>query len=135
MAYIGKKPTDKPLSSADLNDNIVTSAKILDGTIANADVNDVDAAKLTGTVVDARISALTASKLTGALPAISGAALTGIVGSQITSVGTFFENWNEITGTVNTTLSATAHKFLMGAISITGSGVWTITGTGQLTIL
>lgn len=32
----------------------------------------------TGTVADARISALTASKLTGALPAISGASLTGI---------------------------------------------------------
>ena len=31
-----------------------------------------------GTVADARISALTASKLTGALPAISGASLTGI---------------------------------------------------------
>jgi len=32
----------------------------------------------TGTVADARISALTASKLTGALPAISGASLTGL---------------------------------------------------------
>lgn len=31
-----------------------------------------------GTVADARISALTASKLTGALPAISGASLTGL---------------------------------------------------------
>lgn len=36
------------------------------------------AGNLTGTVADARISALTASKLTGALPAISGASLTGI---------------------------------------------------------
>ena len=40
--------------------------------------SSVPAANLTGTVADARISALTASKLTGALPAISGAALTGI---------------------------------------------------------
>jgi hypothetical protein len=36
------------------------------------------AGNLTGTVADARISALTASKLTGALPAISGASLTGL---------------------------------------------------------
>ena len=78
MAYIGKKPTDKPLTSADLNDNIVTSAKIVDGTIADADINDVAGSKLTGTVADARISTLTASKLTGALPAISGANLTGL---------------------------------------------------------
>ena len=41
--------------------------------------SSVPAANLTGTVADARISALTASKLTGALPAISGASLTGIV--------------------------------------------------------
>jgi len=40
--------------------------------------SSVPAANLTGTVADARISALTASKLTGALPAISGANLTGI---------------------------------------------------------
>ena len=40
--------------------------------------SSVPAANLTGTVADARISALTASKLTGALPAISGASLTGL---------------------------------------------------------
>ena len=55
--------------------------KVQDGIIVNADIDTVDAGKLTGTVVDARISALTASKLTGALPAISGASLTGITGT------------------------------------------------------
>ena len=44
--------------------------------------SSVPAANLTGTVADARISALTASKLTGALPAISGASLTGIAGGR-----------------------------------------------------
>jgi hypothetical protein len=39
MAYIGKVPTAVPLSSADLEDNIVTSAKITDGTIALADLS------------------------------------------------------------------------------------------------
>ena len=43
--------------------------------------SDLPAANLTGTVADARISALTASKLTGALPAISGANLTGLPNS------------------------------------------------------
>ena len=39
MAYIGKQPTAVPLTSSDLEDNIVTSAKITDGTIALADLS------------------------------------------------------------------------------------------------
>jgi len=39
MAYLGNAPTSVPLSSADLNDGIITSAKIADGTIVNADIN------------------------------------------------------------------------------------------------
>ena len=46
--------------------------------VAMASGKTLPAASLTGTVADARISTLTASKLTGALPAISGANLTGI---------------------------------------------------------
>ena len=57
--------------------------KIQDGTVVNADIDTLDASKLTGTVADARISALTASKLTGSLPAISGASLTGLTSSQM----------------------------------------------------
>lgn len=50
MAYIGKVPTAVPLSSADLEDNIITSAKIVDGTIATADISDgaVTSVKTTG---------------------------------------------------------------------------------------
>ena len=48
--------------------------------------SSLPAANLTGTVADARISTLTASKLTGALPAISGASLTGISGGKILQV-------------------------------------------------
>jgi len=39
MAYIGKVPTAVPLTSSDLEDSIVTSAKITDGTIALADLS------------------------------------------------------------------------------------------------
>jgi hypothetical protein len=59
MGYTGKIPAKVPLTSDD----------IVDGSITNADIADLDAAKLTGTVVDARISALTASKLSGVVPA------------------------------------------------------------------
>lgn len=46
MPYIGKQPTKIPLTSDD----------IADGAISNADIADLDAAKLTGTVNNARIS-------------------------------------------------------------------------------
>ena len=59
---------------------------------SGANLTSIPAGNLTGTVADARISTLTASKLTGALPAISGASLTGInvfssnVGIQTTNI-------------------------------------------------
>ena len=39
MPFIGNKPTAVPLSSADLEDDIITSAKITDGTITLADLS------------------------------------------------------------------------------------------------
>jgi hypothetical protein len=52
---------------------------------SGASLTALPAENLTGTVADARISALTASKLTGDLPAISGANLTGVGVTGITS--------------------------------------------------
>ena len=49
--YIGNFPTPVPLTSADLADSIITSAKIADGTIVNADINasaDIAGTKLSG---------------------------------------------------------------------------------------
>ena len=57
MGYLGNKPTAVPIESSDLQDNIITSAKIVDGTIVNADVNDLAATKLTGSIADARVPA------------------------------------------------------------------------------
>ena len=38
MGYLGYKPADKPLTSADITDGIVTTTKIADGTITNTDL-------------------------------------------------------------------------------------------------
>ena len=38
-SYIGKKPTDVPLTSSDITDNIITSAKIVNGAITGDDIN------------------------------------------------------------------------------------------------
>jgi len=70
MGYLGYKPADKPLTAADITDSIITSAKIVDGTIANADINSSAAIaktklNLTGTIGISDLSATgTASSAT-----------------------------------------------------------------------
>ena len=79
--------------------------KVQDGTVVSADIDTLDASKLTGSIAAARIAnntidsahiasgavddahlatGITASKLTGALPAISAANLTAIPAANIT---------------------------------------------------
>ena len=60
---------DGTVAAGTLATDSVVTGKIADGTIANADIND-----------------LAASKLTGALPAISGASLTGITTGKVLQV-------------------------------------------------
>jgi len=87
----------------------INSANIVDGSIVNADIND-----------------LAASKLTGALPAISGANLTGISGGKVLQVlqtvktDTFSESVSSgsesavVTGlTVSITASSASNKILL----------------------
>jgi hypothetical protein len=58
MPFIGNAPARVPLTSADITDSIITSAKIVDGTIVNADISAsaaIVASKLSGagiTMVD-----------------------------------------------------------------------------------
>tara|TARA_B100001989_G_scaffold249679_1_gene225431 strand:- start:720 stop:1433 length:714 start_codon:yes stop_codon:yes gene_type:complete len=72
---------------------------------SGANLTSLPAGQLTGTVADARISTLTASKLTGALPAISGANLTGI------SAGiTMADQWR-----VHTNFNSSSSSHLVGS--------------------
>jgi len=43
MGYVGVKPSAVPLTSADITDNVITSSKIVDGTIANSDISSTAA--------------------------------------------------------------------------------------------
>jgi len=93
----------------------ITSANIADGTIVNADVNDV-----------------AASKLTGALPAIDGSSLTGVSGGKVLQVVsqkvtqefTSSSNaWTDSSVTLSITPSATTSKVLV-MITINGCITW-----------
>ena len=76
-----KASTGAPTAPNGLVVTGVSTATSFSGSGAN--LTSIPAGNLTGTVADARISSLTASKLTGALPAISGANLTGIDSSKV----------------------------------------------------
>tara|TARA_E500000331_G_scaffold269681_1_gene261178 strand:- start:57 stop:527 length:471 start_codon:yes stop_codon:yes gene_type:complete len=58
-----------------------------------------------------------------------------IEGSVISTVGTTFANWNEITSNLTTNNPTTQNKFLAGPITVTSPAVWTVTGSGTLTII
>jgi len=74
MGYLGKQPSAVPLTTADL----------IDGSITNADIADLDAAKLTGTVNNARIT-LDAAEIPN-LDAVK--ITTGTVGAARLGTGT-----------------------------------------------
>ena len=85
-----------------------------DGCVANDD--------LAGSIADGKITGLTASKLTGALPAISGASLTGISGGKVLQVVQTVTNTQIVNTTdpsdvdlmsVSITPSATSSKILI----------------------
>jgi hypothetical protein len=70
-------PADGTISSAKIQDDAITDAKIATG---------ITASKLTGAlpaISGASLTSLTSANLTGALPAIDGSALTGNVGKVI----------------------------------------------------
>jgi hypothetical protein len=98
---------DGTVDAGTLATDSVVTGKIADGTIANADIAD-----------------LAASKLTGALPAISGASLTGITTGKILQVvsgtprssdasTTTTGSWVNSGTNVNITPSSTSSKILV----------------------
>jgi hypothetical protein len=55
--------------------------------------------------------------------------------SEITTVGNYFSNWNEISSNLTTTTASTKNLFLCGAITVSGNAIWTLSGNGTLTII
>ena len=97
------------ISAGGLNDGIVATADIADDAITNAKManNAIDSAQIaSGAVDDAHLATgITASKLTGALPAISGASLTGIA-TPITALNSATANELVTVGSTTTELDA-----------------------------
>ena len=52
-----------------------------------------------------------------------------VVGSDITTANTFFQNWNTVDATQTSTIATTTNAAIIGPISVTGSYVWSMNGT------
>jgi hypothetical protein len=106
MPFIGNKPSAVPLTSADIADSIITSAKIVDGAIVGDDINSTF--NLTGKTVT--------------LPSgVGGKVLQVVTATDSTqrssSSTTFVTGSNTLTITI-TPSSATNKIFLIGTISV-----------------
>jgi trimeric autotransporter adhesin len=102
MGYLGYKPADKPLTSADITDSIITSAKIVDGTIVNADIN--------------ASAAIVASKLSGIVSGILQVKKTLITSTISTTVTNTYVDVSGFSVTITPT-SSTSQILLLGLIN------------------
>ena len=99
MPFIGNKPSAVPLTSADITDGIITSAKIANGAIVGDDINSTF--NLTGKTVT--------------LPAGTGGKVLQVVSTTVTTASSIAStSATDISGlSVTITPSATANKILV----------------------
>ena len=117
------------VTTGKINDQAVTAAKIADTTITSGQLaaSSVTTSKINnGAVTDAKITGMAASKLTGALPAISGANLTGISGGLAV-----FDQWRLSTGQTITTQDVVLTSWERPDTSGTGGGAYGGSGMSQ----
>ena len=107
---------DRTIVASEIADGAITTAKLADNCVTTAKITD-------NNITDAKINAMSSSKLSGALPAISGASLTGIdvlsSGMVLNTVSTYHDTSTNLstsfvtrfTGTI--TPSATNSKILI----------------------
>lgn len=60
---------------------------------------------------------------------------TTLQASELTTEGNVFSNYNTISSNITTTLSSTKNSFLAGDITVANNVIWTVAGSGTLTII
>ena len=116
--YIGRGTPvaveDGSVEAADIVSNAITNAKMADDAIG---INELSA---TGTA-----SSSTYLRGDNSWATLTGASL---------DVGDTFNNPNDISADVTTTLVTTKNHMLIGDITVSGAATWTVAGTGELKI-
>ena len=126
----------KNLKGHNLESTGIITATTFSGSGAN--LTSLPAAQLTGTVADARISTLTASKLSGALPAISGANLTGLIaGITMADAWVLSSSYDKSGGAADITANWVRHSngasyigHIGSSLMAESSGIFTFPTTG-----
>ena len=96
--------------------------------------NTVDSGQLVNGSVD--IAHLSATGTPSASVVLKGDNSWGTIeGSEITTDGTTFSNYNTVSSNITTTTATTKNMFLMGEIAVADTYTWTIAGSGELTII
>jgi len=116
--YIGRGTPvaveDGSVEAADIVSNAITNAKMADDAIG---INELSA---TGTA-----SSSTYLRGDNSWATLTGASL---------DVGDTFNNPNDISADVTTTLVTTKNHMLIGDITVSGTATWTVAGSGELKI-
>jgi hypothetical protein len=118
MPYLGNTPTEVPLSSADLQDGIITTAKIANGAVIGADINSTF--DLTGKTVT--------------LPAGVGGKVLQVVQSSYTATQfqTTSTSYVSVSQSASITPSSSSNKVLILTVGSLWSG--SNAGSANLTI-
>ena len=120
----------------------ISSATItFDTSMASTSTNDFIVHNGVGLFTTPADSVVTAAKLATTGTASSSTHLSGdmawstVTVGELTTINTFFSNWNNIDSSITTTLVTTKNQFLCGPITVADTYTWDVAGTGQLTIL
>ena len=112
-----------------------------DTSMASTSTNDFIVHNGVGIVNVPTDDSVTAAKLDTTGTASSSTFLRGdmawstVTVGQMSTINTFFSNWNEVDSNITTTLVATKNEFLCGDITVADTYTWDIAGTGALTII
>ena len=94
-----------------------------------------------GVITSPSDASVTAAKLATSGTASSSTFLRGdmawstVTVGELTTINTFFANWNNVDSNITTTLVTTKNQFLCGPITVADTYTWDVAGTGTLTIL
>ena len=112
-----------------------------DTSMASTSTNDFIVHNGVGVISTPADSVVTAAKLATTGTASSSTYLRGdmawsaVTVGELTTINTFFANWNNVDSNITTTLVTTKNQFLLGPITVADTYTWDVAGTGELTIL